>query len=125
MRVTHTFALMEVSNSTFNEIESLLRKAQYEHMFEEEKTPAGKRVNGIAMQGIMLVRSTQSVEPAQRPESKGTDDVRAALESLGILPDQIAPSEGKTGVMCPGLIDPTPHKELGEAGDDENFMLPK
>ena len=49
--MTHTFSLLEVSHSTYDEIESLLREAGYGHAFIE---------NAIDMHGIALTRAVKA-----------------------------------------------------------------
>jgi len=49
--MTHTFSLLEVTHSTYDEIESLLHEAGYGHAFIE---------NAIDMHGIALTRAEAS-----------------------------------------------------------------
>lgn len=49
LRETHTFALLEVSSFTYDEIQGKLKEAAYDHAFIDDK---------IEMSGIALVRKT-------------------------------------------------------------------
>ncbi len=147
MRVTHTYALMEVSDSTFNEIEGKLREAgpDYAAMLEIEHSEEGDKTNGIAMQGIMLVR-----KPTEQRSTDGAEQrtIVETLESMGVPKELIGDGSGielsdvntrpkdalETGVMCPGFADPqSGDKLLGNRPDnvivdelaDESFALPK
>jgi hypothetical protein len=48
--VTHTYAILEVSQKAFEEIKKTLEKVGYDHVFNEDKTL-------IDMHGIALVSS--------------------------------------------------------------------
>lgn len=49
LRQTHTFAVMEVSESAFKEIEHLLEQAGYDHVFIEDDDGRKIDMHGIAL----------------------------------------------------------------------------
>jgi hypothetical protein len=54
MRATHTYAILEVSSSTYAEIETKLKAAEYDHAFHDDV---------IDMHGLALRGDTISSEP--------------------------------------------------------------
>jgi len=61
--MTHTYVILEVTPSTYAEIEEKLRAAGYDHVF----TGAGGEKDVIDMHGIALQRSTPG-SPSQRDD---------------------------------------------------------
>jgi hypothetical protein len=62
-RQTHTYALMEVSQATYDEIADLFRKAGYDHVFME---------NGVIdMQGIGLSIKKDEADAQAPVETSG------------------------------------------------------
>lgn len=70
IRVTHTFATLEVSQRTFKEIERKLKAAKYDHSFVDANT--------IDMQGIGLVPAPKK-QPVKGEMINGKE-LRAAAE---------------------------------------------
>jgi hypothetical protein len=64
--MTHTFATLEVSKATFDEIEGKLREAGYDHAFVEEFID----MNGIALEREQGedVRHDTCLCPKRKPE---------------------------------------------------------
>jgi hypothetical protein len=60
--MTHTFALLDVSGPTYDEIEKLLRTAGYDHCF-------GHAQDAIDMHGIGLVRATPKENDMEKADS--------------------------------------------------------
>lgn len=60
---THTFAQLEVSQRTFDEIKQLLSDAQYQHAFHYDTE---EKVNTIDMHGIALVEPKRAQRISRR-----------------------------------------------------------
>jgi hypothetical protein len=94
---THTYAELEISDAAFDEIETKLRAADYQHAFE---TDSSGKVVGIIMQGIMLVVS----DPPERIGKKAPQrfDAKDSLETLGVdvnqLPERPVPDQTEMDV---------------------------
>lgn len=74
MRATHTFAELEVSDSTWSEIAQLLREAGYGHVFVDNK---------IEMNGIALVaRKEPNVSRPRMPVSGYNESCQLCRDGL-------------------------------------------
>lgn len=80
IRQTHTYAELEVSAATFDEIAGKLKAAGYDHAFME-----GIHENGTAidMQGIGLTQPVRSAEPVGSPQERALEAVRAIAAAHG------------------------------------------
>lgn len=55
MRTTHTYVVMEISKSAFDEIKTKMEAAGYQHAFIEEKgEPMAIDMHGIAVQKVLV-----------------------------------------------------------------------
>lgn len=61
MRSTHTYAVLEVSQTTYNEIRQLLVEAGYQHTFILEYDSEVIDMHGIAIQGVSKDMDTSPV----------------------------------------------------------------
>jgi hypothetical protein len=61
--MTHTYAALEVTQSTFDEIAAKLKAAGYDHAFDDEE-------GAIDMHGIGLVVEKKPFAPTALPEEK-------------------------------------------------------
>lgn len=64
MRITHTYALLEVSPAVYDEVARLLRAAGY-----AEAINSGE----IDMHGLALTRSEATIVTAEEPPAPGSD----------------------------------------------------
>jgi hypothetical protein len=66
MRTTHTYATLEVSESTCDEIKSKLEAAGYHHLFiKNDEAPA---LPLISMQGIALKHEIEMIGTEKSPQ---------------------------------------------------------
>lgn len=78
MRVTHTYALLEVSPETYREIRAALEAADYVHTLQEQDDG---RI-AIDMHGIALVERADSEEPQRGEEwHRGVRDLADAVNA--------------------------------------------
>lgn len=80
LRVTHTYALLEVSAAAHDEIAAKLREAGYDHVFGDK--------GEIDMHGIALTRAE---EPKIEPITKHTGTERALECVMGLVLDLSKP----------------------------------
>lgn len=107
IKQTHTFARLEVSQRTFDEIKQRLQEAEYQHAFHFDTE---EKVNTIDMQGIALV------EP--KPVAPGTPvyvRIEEAIEhGAEWLEDRNKLAEENKAMrkVLQGVVDSTVHPDV-------------
>jgi len=89
--MTHTYAELEVSRATYDEIAQKLREAGYDHVFMPER---GRETPTIDMHGIgLILEGTTMAEGTARaaaPDAPLTDDMEIEID-IELLQDRVAP----------------------------------
>lgn len=103
VRATHTYAIMEVSDATFDEVRTILEAAGYDDMLEREDSPEGRRVVGLMLQNICLSRKAENVEEKhQRISRDPRTAVGTALTYLTSEPPMVQSAIDRLREVCDG-----------------------